>query len=167
MGARRRIVLSTATTLSNAKKAPLAEPGGVDPRFGVSVPLLGMTEDAAKRQIGYGTTRLRAWVEYVAPEQAEQWLAGSSTSNRKERRRHIDKMARDMCQLRGFKFTGVPIIFDPEGDIIDGHHRLRACIKAGRPFLCLIVWGVERAQVPKPDPAVIDRIASMKRARGK
>lgn len=44
---------------------------------------------------------------------------------------------------RGWKYTGEPIIFSVTGRLLNGQHRLAACIQANTSFECLIVFCVE------------------------
>lgn len=43
----------------------------------------------------------------------------------------------------GWKYTGEPIIFSKSGDLLNGQHRLMACIEAGASFDCLVVFGID------------------------
>jgi len=43
---------------------------------------------------------------------------------------------------RGWKYTGETIIFSVSGHLLNGQHRLMACIKAGCSFDCLVAFGV-------------------------
>lgn len=38
--------------------------------------------------------------------------------------------------------TGEPIIISADGEILNGHHRLQACIEAGVGFIATITYGV-------------------------
>lgn len=44
---------------------------------------------------------------------------------------------------RGWKLTGEPIIFSKSGRLINGQHRLMACIESECPFECLVVFGID------------------------
>lgn len=52
-------------------------------------------------------------------------------------RRYIAAMS------RGWKYTGEPIIFSASGRLLNGQHRLRACIAANTSFPCLVVFGID------------------------
>lgn len=43
----------------------------------------------------------------------------------------------------GWKLTGEPIIFSVSGNLLNGQHRLMACIKAGVSFKSLVVFGID------------------------
>lgn len=44
---------------------------------------------------------------------------------------------------RGWKYTGEPLIFSGSGRLLNGQHRLMACMKANTSFPCLVVFGIE------------------------
>ena len=76
----------------------------------------------------------------VTPELAQAWL-DKNIGNRKLTANHVERIARDMKAGR-FSFTGDPIRFDDTGRLIDGQHRLKACIKADAPFESLVVYNL-------------------------
>jgi hypothetical protein len=65
-----------------------------------------------------------------------------NTRNRNIRRDHIDNITRDMAQ-GNWMVDGSAIRFDTNGRMIDGQHRLRACIISGKPLKTLIVTGID------------------------
>lgn len=51
---------------------------------------------------------------------------------------HVEKLSRDMG--RGdFPFTGAPILVDRHGNVLDGQHRLTACVQCDVGFMALVV----------------------------
>jgi len=82
----------------------------------------------------------------ITPAIAEEWLQHRNITNRSLSRRSIAMMVDDMREGR-WQVTGEAIIFDANGRLTNGHHRLTACIKAGAPFTSLVVRGVEPAAV--------------------
>lgn len=76
----------------------------------------------------------------VTPDIARDWL-DKNTRNRKVRARHVERLTRDMA-AGNFIFTGDAIRFDIEGTLIDGQHRLLACIAADQPFETLVVYNL-------------------------
>lgn len=70
--------------------------------------------------------------------------------NRRAVRGVVDRYARDM--KRGeWRFTGEAIKFDKNKVLIDGQHRLLACIKSGVSFRSMVMYGL-----PPETKAVID-----------
>lgn len=62
--------------------------------------------------------------------------------NRPVRQAHVDALAAAMAGGR-FKDLGDPIRFDRLGRLIDGQHRLWACVQAGVPFWAEVVEGLD------------------------
>lgn len=83
----------------------------------------------------------------VTPRMAAEWLATSEGNPRwKSKTKIVDNMrveamANDI--LRGqWNPRGNGIVFNAEGHLVDGHHRLSAIVKAGRVVECIVVRGV-------------------------
>ena len=82
----------------------------------------------------------------ITPQQAKAMLDMSITlgaGNRRVAQRHVDLYAREMLEGR-WKLNGVAIKLDENGAVLDGQHRLLACIKAGVPFTTIVMSGVPR-----------------------
>jgi hypothetical protein len=78
-------------------------------------------------------------IRTVTPQLAESILA-SSNGNRSIKSAKVKAYARDMAEGR-WMVNGESIIIDANGALIDGHHRMQACILSGVSFEALIVWG--------------------------
>ena len=76
----------------------------------------------------------------VTPPMAEEWLHKNKRNRPIVNSLHA-KYARDMSSRR-WRVTSDTIKFDPTGQLIDGQHRLWACIDAGVPFETYVAWGV-------------------------
>lgn len=87
-----------------------------------------------------GDQELDLQIMTVSPELAKQWLA-SSGGNRPHRQRVIARYADDMKAGR-WLLTGDPIGFNEDGALIQGHHRLTACVLAGVPFRTVVAFGL-------------------------
>jgi hypothetical protein len=81
---------------------------------------------------------MRTAIEKITPHIAETLLAKNS-NNRTISHFHIDAMARDMKHGR-WELTGEAIKISPSGHLLDGQHRLMACVKAGRSFQTLVIY---------------------------
>lgn len=81
---------------------------------------------------------MRTQVIEVTPELAEQYLA-KNESNRHLSRLRVASYADDMKNGR-WKFNPNPIVFDVDGKLADGQHRLAAIIKAGIPVKMLVMF---------------------------
>ena len=89
--------------------------------------------------------------ETITPAMAEEWLATrrEGKAYRVENPVKAGEIATDI--MRGlWQVDGNTIKFNNLGELIDGQHRLRACVLAKKPIESYVVWGL--------DPAVIDRL---------
>lgn len=95
---------------------------------------------------------LRHSIEVIHPPTAKQMLE-TNRGNRHPNVAAIGRYADDMAAGRWHVGTSV-IIFNEDGDLIDGQHRLQACVQAGVPFTSLVVRGVSREARPAIDQGV-------------
>lgn len=91
---------------------------------------------------------LRVSVELITPEMAREYLFSQGTNRNINSTRVSDYALR---MGRGEWKIGQPIIFDENGCLIDGQHRLRAVIKYGKPVEFAVIKGV-----PNDSKTVID-----------
>lgn len=96
----------------------------------------------AKGYVTSSRTQLAEHVEriLVTPNVAQAWL-DKNTKNRKMSGSHVAKLARDMAKGR-WRYSGEAIKFDADGNLIDGQHRLAACVKADAPFETLVIYNL-------------------------
>ena len=122
-----------------------------------SVSMMGNSNAEFTKQTGYPLSRVKTWVQWATPDMCEAWLEGKPLTeglkgkpmqNRNSRPRRVNTISKDM-QEGNFEFTGVPIIFDSNGFLIDGQHRCKACVAAGVGFFVAIVFGVDRHRASK------------------
>lgn len=78
----------------------------------------------------------------ITPDQADRILK-TNYQNRTINSSRVNQYARDMETGR-WRVNGETIILDEEGRLLDGQHRLAACVKSNRPFDTILVRGVER-----------------------
>lgn len=76
----------------------------------------------------------------ITPHAASAWLE-QNTGNRKAIRGVVDRYARDM-KAGAWRFTGEAIKFDTNKVLIDGQHRLMACVKSGVSFRSMVMYGL-------------------------
>lgn len=84
---------------------------------------------------------IEAKVEHISPAMAKSML-GTMVSNRKLIDDVVKAYARDM-ENDNWELNGEPIIFDEDGSLIDGQHRLTAIIKARKAIRLLVVRGTK------------------------
>jgi hypothetical protein len=79
-------------------------------------------------------------IETITPAKAQEYLR-TSQGNRPLSKVFIGSFA-DTMKKGGWKQNGIPIVFDINGHLLDGHHRLEAVIKANIPVTFYVVRGV-------------------------
>jgi hypothetical protein len=79
--------------------------------------------------------------ETVTPKKAMQWMKCNVT-NRPLSKATIKQYATAM-QQGAWKLNGDSICFNCNGDLIDGQHRLAACIKVGCSFESYVIHGLD------------------------
>lgn len=79
-------------------------------------------------------------VETITPDMAKEML-GSNTNNRNVSRKQVELFARTMAQ-QAWQMNGEAIKFSGTGRLLDGQHRLLACVESGVPFRTLVIRGL-------------------------
>ena len=85
-------------------------------------------------------TNLTVEMVYVTPEVAKNFLRFNN-NNRNEAERHSRFLTKEMNEGR-FIENGESIVFDINGQLKDGQHRLTSIIKSGKSYFIPIVRGV-------------------------
>jgi hypothetical protein len=80
-------------------------------------------------------------IETISPADAKELLA-ANVNNRALREHTIREYAVAM-QRDEWLLTGDPINFDTHGDLINGQHRLHACVRSGVPFITAVARNVD------------------------
>lgn len=80
--------------------------------------------------------------EFITPEKAQEYYK-KSTGNRKIRKSAVDAYARDIKNGK-WQVNGESIVFNEDGVLIDGHHRLLAIMFSKESIRCLVVRGISR-----------------------
>jgi len=81
----------------------------------------------------------------ITPALAEEWLALRYKGQRILKDRQIRKIATAILRNE-WRENGATIVFNKQGALIDGQHRLRAIMKAGRTVRSLVVDGVSSTE---------------------
>lgn len=79
-------------------------------------------------------------VEIITPGTAKEML-GANTNNRNVSRKQVELFARTMSQ-QAWQLNGEAIKFSTSGRLLDGQHRLLACVESGVPFRTLVIRGL-------------------------
>jgi len=77
----------------------------------------------------------------VTPEEARLWLDTKRSKNRPISENAVSKYAQQMQQGLWVD-NGKGLCFGKSGNLLDGQHRLSACVRANKPFDTTITWGV-------------------------
>lgn len=96
--------------------------------------MTAVTEEPATRR------KIRQRFETVTPEMATRWLE-ANTSNRNLSQSTVEEYARDMAAGK-WHLTGEPLQFGVSGRLLNGQHRLWACIYADTTFETAVVRGI-------------------------
>jgi len=108
------------------------------------------------------------WIEReVSPKRAAELLQRLHPGQRSLRERHVERIAKAMSD-GNFKWLGDPLRFDPSGQVIDGQHRLAACVASGVPMRDVLCLRLDDAQaIQYIDTAVAPRsVRDIQRVRG-
>ena len=86
------------------------------------------------------TVDMQITTETITPKKAKSWLENNNR-NRNVSRTAVESYAQDMSN-GSWLLTGESIKFNGDGTLLDGQHRLLACIEAGESFKSLVVRGL-------------------------
>lgn len=79
----------------------------------------------------------------ISPQVAQAWL-DKNTHNRKLSSLVVNSYARDIA-ADNWLLTGDAIRFSKDGTLLDGQHRLAACVLAEKPFRSFVLYNVDTA----------------------
>ena len=85
----------------------------------------------------------------ITPDVAAEWLEGH-VNFRKMNDRKVDQFAAEMA-AGNWRLDGAAIRFNKGGDLLDGQHRLMACVTAGVSFTTVVIKGVDESTLPTMD----------------
>lgn len=78
-------------------------------------------------------SKIQQTIEVITPEVAKVYLDKNLPNNRKINKGQVSYYARMMSEGQ-WVCDGTPISFDENGHLVNGQHRLSACVEAGVPF---------------------------------
>lgn len=88
------------------------------------------------------TNSISFTVEVVTPEIAIKYL-NTSIGNRNIKKDTITALVNALTKGT-FEVNGETIVFDQNGSLMDGHHRMEAIVRANIPAICLVIRGINR-----------------------
>jgi len=86
---------------------------------------------------------MKTTIERINPDQARLYLESNLEKQRNVTKNHVRHLAQQMKQGQWME-NGEPIIFNIDGELIDGQHRLLAVIESGYECDFLVVRGVSK-----------------------
>jgi hypothetical protein len=95
-----------------------------------------------KAYLGHGVKRV-----CLTPEQAKAILDEADAANVNPRRRAKNVVTNYATEMRAGRFACSTIYFDEAGILVDGQHRLAACVLANVPAWFWVVGGLTRDEV--------------------
>lgn len=111
-------------------------------------------DEVDRREVSDARKKLRWQINNPPADLARLWIVGQDMAeamlernsddewhNRPGSEKGILRYSRAM--QRGWKMTGEPIIFSKSGRLLNGQHRLMACVRSGAPFETLVVFGID------------------------
>lgn len=105
-----------------------------------------MSAIAAVKSSRSDATPFKVDLMIITPDMAREWLKRNIADNRSIKPRLVEQLARDI-KAGKFILNGDPIRFTELGELIDGQHRLHACVRADTAFQSLVVQGVPRRAI--------------------
>lgn len=84
---------------------------------------------------------LEVEVEIISPENAKAYLENNA-HHRKVKQKKIDAYMKEM-QDGKWRLNGKVIIFDKNGRLLNGQHRLAAVVQSGVSLTTVVIRGVE------------------------
>ena len=100
----------------------------------------------------------------ITPEKAAELLA-KNKHNRSINPRSVQRLAMTMSAGE-WQFNAQPIQIGKDGTLLDGQHRLQACVQSGVPIESLLVWNAEPSSQETMDMGKARSIADILKLRG-
>jgi hypothetical protein len=97
-----------------------------------------------KKQLRWLIGQEPAGVMTITPEMAEIMMERNVDEEWHNRPESPKGLRRYVAGMKaGWKLTGETIIFSKSGRLVNGQHRLIACINSGCSFQCIVVFGID------------------------
>lgn len=85
---------------------------------------------------------IQTGVSEITPELAKEILETSNHDNRPLKKAHV-KMLTSSLKNNEWMLNGESIAFSASGRLLDGQHRLTACINSGKSFKTIVIRGID------------------------
>ena len=93
---------------------------------------------------------VRTEVIVITPDYARHILENYNPKNRALKEKHVDNLVLEM-KNKEWMLNGQTIIFSKNGTLLDGQHRLSACVRSGCSFETVVSYNVEESVFNKID----------------
>lgn len=113
----------------------------------------------------FGRTEPKVVIETITPEIAQKYLETNTERQRRVRKTLVSAYAKDMAR-NCWQLNMTPVRFDLSGKLIDGQHRLKACILAGVPFVTAVARGINPEVITTIDTSGTRTPGDMLQVRG-
>jgi hypothetical protein len=118
-----------------------------------------MAQALRTTQAEYSTRRT------ITPQMAAKYLELNRQPNRHLKESHILRLARDMRHGR-WRCNGESIIFDRDGNILDGQHRLHAIVRSQTTIDTYVVHGIDSGVMPSLNRGSVRSMADVLDVQG-
>jgi hypothetical protein len=108
--------------------------------------------------------RLNSKVERITPKRAAKYLENNPKNRNISPR--VSNRYGDFMKNGKWSLTGEPIIFASDGSLLDGQHRLTACITSDTPFETVVLRGVDPSSFSKMNQGRSRTLANVLQAEG-
>lgn len=104
------------------------------------------------------------FVRTITPDDAKRLLE-NNTLNRNINERLVSAIARDMAN-GNWVFNGESVKISDSGRLLDGQHRLSACVRAGIPFETVVIEGLPESAMDTVDAGRKRTVGDVLKMRG-
>lgn len=103
-------------------------------------------------------------IETITPKKAAEMLQ-TNTHNRGLRQDRVTRLAGNIDRGE-WRLTGAAIVFDLDGVLLDGQHRLEACVAADKPIEVIVLRNLPRENQDVMDDTMVRRLGDALSLRG-
>jgi hypothetical protein len=93
-------------------------------------------------KIRFIESNIESGVAEITPELAKEILEICNRDNRPLKKDHVKRLTSSL-KNNEWMLNGEAIAFSRSGRLLDGQHRLTACINSGKSFKTLVIKGIE------------------------
>jgi hypothetical protein len=106
------------------------------------------------------TPNCQVTIETITPEQASNYLGDSIGTQRTIKETLVLRLIHDL-KNDNWELNGAAICFGPNGELLDGQHRLIACMRSGIPIRTVVVRGLPPSSFATIDSGIARSLADV------